>query len=223
MWSEILKSYITENSLGCIDVSLLKPYLTLCSNWGQFKKGFNDTTDETPDSFGTSSIRDWFGRLSVMMRDLEGSKVVDGLSPFTMPTMPMSFAGAFSIPVQSFSGGVWCVSNFKHKLLYSCNYWFLPVLFTLENQSAFFFKCNQGFCWWCYRWPIWCKWSDWRQRCRSLVEWFGERQTVFLFFHTYTACRTDNFLSVLHEMESLPVQCMCFYILGHHTVSFNVN
>jgi len=41
-----------------------------------------------------------------MMRDLEGSKVVDGLSPFTMPTMPMSFAGAFSIPVQSFSGGV---------------------------------------------------------------------------------------------------------------------
>jgi len=109
---EILKSYITENSLGRIDVSLLKPYLALRSDWGQFEKGFNDATDETPDSFGTSGIKDRFGRLSVMMRDLEGSKVVDGLSSFTMPTMPTvptisaSFAGAFSIPARSSSGGV---------------------------------------------------------------------------------------------------------------------
>ena len=27
----------------------------------------------------------------------------------------------------------------------------------------------------------------------------------------------------LREMESLPVQCMCFCLLRHHTVSFNVN
>jgi len=106
VWPGILKSYITENSLGRIDISLLKPYLTLHSNWGQFEKGFNNATDKTPDSFGTSSIRDRFGRLSVTMRDLEGSKVVDGLRPFTIPTMSASFAGAFSIPVQSFSGGV---------------------------------------------------------------------------------------------------------------------
>jgi len=106
VWPEILKSYITENSLGRIDVSLLKPYLTLRSDWGQFEQGFDNATDETPNSFGTSSIRDRFGRLSVTMRDLEGSKVVDGLSPFTMLTMPASFAGAFSIPVRSFSGGV---------------------------------------------------------------------------------------------------------------------
>lgn len=106
---EILKSYITENSLGRIDVSLLKPYLTLRSDWGQFEKGFNDAGDEVSDSFGTSGIKDRFGRLSVMMRDLEGSKVVDGLSSFTMPTMPTiptSFAGAFSIPARSSSGGV---------------------------------------------------------------------------------------------------------------------
>ncbi|KAJ3575807.1 hypothetical protein NP233_g843 [Leucocoprinus birnbaumii] len=102
---EILKSYITENYLGRIDVSLLKPYLALRSDWGQFEKGFNDASDEIPDNFGGSAIKDRFGRLSVMMKDLEGLKVSDGLGSITMPTMPTistSFAGAFSIPGRTF-------------------------------------------------------------------------------------------------------------------------
>jgi len=99
---EILKSYITENYLGRIDVSLLKPYLALRSDWGQFEKGFNDAADETPDSAGSNGLKDRFGRLSVMMKDLEGLKVVDGLGSMTMPTIPTSFTGAFSIPSRPF-------------------------------------------------------------------------------------------------------------------------
>ncbi|KAF5363542.1 hypothetical protein D9756_000361 [Leucocoprinus leucothites] len=101
---EILKSYITENYLGRIDVSLLKPYLALRSDWGQFEKGFNDA-DEIPDTFGGSGIKDRFGRLSVMMKDLEGLKVTEGLGSLTMPAMPTistNFTGAFSIPGRSF-------------------------------------------------------------------------------------------------------------------------
>src|ERR1700676_4419092 len=40
---EILYSYITENYLGRIDATLLKPYLAQRSDWGQFEKGFNDS------------------------------------------------------------------------------------------------------------------------------------------------------------------------------------
>ncbi|KXN89566.1 Exocyst complex component sec10 [Leucoagaricus sp. SymC.cos] len=102
---EILKSYITENYLGRIEVSLLKPYLALRSDWGQFEKSFNDASDGTPDSAGSGGIKDQFGRLSVMMKDFEGLKVADGISSMTMPTMPTistSFAGAFSIPGRPF-------------------------------------------------------------------------------------------------------------------------
>lgn len=97
---EILKSYINETYLGRIDISLLKPYLALRSDWSQFEKNFNDATDDAANgSNGSIGLKDRFGRLSVMMKDLEGLKVIDGLGSAmpAIPTMPASFAGAFSM------------------------------------------------------------------------------------------------------------------------------
>ncbi|KAF8897737.1 exocyst complex protein [Infundibulicybe gibba] len=91
---EILKSYITENYLGRIDANLLKPYLALRSDWGQFEKGFNDTDDAAEDLLAgaeSKGLKDRFGRLSVMMKELEVSKLSEGI------TIPSSFAGGFSI------------------------------------------------------------------------------------------------------------------------------
>jgi hypothetical protein len=92
---EILKSYMTEGYLGRIDPSLLKPYLALRSDWGQFEKGFDSET--LPDA-GTAShgLRDRFTRLSVMMKDLENLKT-DGISGLSMgmPTIPTSLTGRF--------------------------------------------------------------------------------------------------------------------------------
>lgn len=91
---EILKSYITEGYLGRIDSILLKPYLSLRSDWGQFEKGFD--SEALPEVQGPG-LRDRFARLSVMMKDLEGLKV-DGLSMGTlaMPTIPSGLTGTFS-------------------------------------------------------------------------------------------------------------------------------
>lgn len=92
---EILKSYITENYLGRIDASLLKPYLTLRSDWGQFEKGFNDSEALPDESAGPGpGLKDRFARLSVMMRELENLKV-EGIS-MGMPTIPSSLTGTFS-------------------------------------------------------------------------------------------------------------------------------
>lgn len=91
---EILKSYITENYLGRIDASLLKPYLSLRSDWGQFEKGFDS---EVPDEVGPGhGLRDRFTRLSVMMKELEGLKVED--ITMGIPTIPSSLTGSFSRP-----------------------------------------------------------------------------------------------------------------------------
>jgi len=90
---EILTSYITENYLGRIDSSLLKPYLALRSDWGQFEKGFNDS-QALPDSGAVPSLKDRFGRLSVMMKDLENMKI-EGLS-MGMPTIPSSISRPFT-------------------------------------------------------------------------------------------------------------------------------
>ncbi|PPQ77399.1 hypothetical protein CVT25_010981 [Psilocybe cyanescens] len=87
---EILKSYITENYLGRIDSSLLKPYLSLRSDWGQFEKGF-DSEANTDEAIPGHGLKDRFGRLSVMMKELEGLKV-DGISM----GIPSSFSGTFS-------------------------------------------------------------------------------------------------------------------------------
>jgi len=95
---EILKSYMTENYLGRIDASLLKPYLMLRSDWAQFGKVFNDSQglpeDATTDGRG---FKDRFGRLSVMMKDLEGLKLSEGIS------IPTSFTGGFSMPSKPFA------------------------------------------------------------------------------------------------------------------------
>lgn len=99
---EILKSYITEGYLGRIDSSLLKPYLSLRSDWGQFEKGFDSET--LPETQGPG-LRDRFARLSVMMKDLEGLKV-DGLSMGTlaMSTIPSGLTGSFSRQFGSSNG-----------------------------------------------------------------------------------------------------------------------
>jgi len=96
---EILKSYITEGYLGRIDASLLKPYLTLRSDWGQFGKLFNDAESLPEDGNGgaeTRGLKDRFGRLSVMMKELEGLKLSEGL------VIPTSFTGGFSMPTRPF-------------------------------------------------------------------------------------------------------------------------
>lgn len=95
---EILKSYITENYLGRIDAGLLKPYLALRSDWGQFEKGFNDLELPEDGAVGTEGrgLKDRFGRLSVMMKELEGLKLSEGIS------IPSTFAGGFSIGTRPF-------------------------------------------------------------------------------------------------------------------------
>jgi exocyst complex component 5 len=74
---EILKSYISENYLGRIDSSLLKPYLAQRSDWASVEKEFNDgivLTEEGVGSGGTGGLGGRLGmaRLSVMMKELEG-------------------------------------------------------------------------------------------------------------------------------------------------------
>ena len=102
---EILKSFITENYLGRIDASLLKPYIALRSDWGQFEKGFNDAESgaDGADLGGASSgggLKDRFGRLSVMMKELDGLKVENLSMPGMpgMPSLPSSFGGSFTMP-----------------------------------------------------------------------------------------------------------------------------
>lgn len=100
---EILKSYITENYLGRIDSSLLTPYLALRSDWGEFEKGFNNEADGGGET-ESRGLKDRFGRLSVMMKELEslkaeGMKIGEGITigiP-AMLTIPTSLAGSFSM------------------------------------------------------------------------------------------------------------------------------
>lgn len=105
---EILKSYITENYLGRIDSTLLRPYLAQRSDWGQAEKGFNDG-DAGADETGaeTKGLRDRFGmgRLSMMMKDLEGLKIGEGIQGMNMPALPSGFSGSFSISSRAFGGG----------------------------------------------------------------------------------------------------------------------
>jgi hypothetical protein len=94
---EILRSYITENYLGRIDSTLLKPYLAQRSDWGQFEKGFDDGAGTEEDGLmDGKGIKDRFGmgRLSTMMKDLEGMKLGEG--------MGMSIPSGFSISTRAF-------------------------------------------------------------------------------------------------------------------------
>lgn len=92
--SETLKSYIGENYLGRIDPVLLKPYLTLRADWGQFEKGFNEGTWVDTSASQTSGLNR-FARLSVVMKELEGLKM-EGIRLGEGLSMP-SFGGGLSI------------------------------------------------------------------------------------------------------------------------------
>lgn len=91
---DILKSYITENYLGRIEPSLLRPYLAQRSDWAQFERAFDfgeeDGGEGNPNSNGNgngdiASTRPAFrerlsavnvsNRLSTMMHDLEGMRI----------------------------------------------------------------------------------------------------------------------------------------------------
>ena len=96
---DTLKSYIAENYLGRIDATLLRPYLAQRSDWGQLEKGFDGAPNGTDtNKEEAKGIRDRFGmgRLSMMMKDLEGVKLGESMN-VGMPMLSASFAGNFSI------------------------------------------------------------------------------------------------------------------------------
>jgi len=67
----------------------------LRSDWGQFGKVFNDSQVLPEDGAADGrAFKDRFGRLSVMMKELEGLKLSDGI-PMGIPT---SLTGGFSRP-----------------------------------------------------------------------------------------------------------------------------
>ncbi len=93
MQPEILKSYITENYLGRIEPNLLRPYLAQRIDWGHVEKRFSDDSEEvTGGKTSTKGLRDRFGmgRLSMMMKDLEGLRFGDSVQ-----ALPSGFAQAF--------------------------------------------------------------------------------------------------------------------------------
>jgi len=101
---EILKSYITEGYLGRIDSSLLRPYLAQRSDWGQFGERFeNSDVSEfseivTQDSSKPGLSRFGMGRLSMMMRDLEGLRLSDGVTMSGMMAgLPTGFSPSFTL------------------------------------------------------------------------------------------------------------------------------
>jgi exocyst complex component 5 len=77
---------------------LLKPYLALRSDWGQFEKGF-DTGDV--EEVETKGLKNRLGRLSVMKElealRAEGMKLGEGITSLNMPSIPASLTSGFSI------------------------------------------------------------------------------------------------------------------------------
>lgn len=97
---EILHSYITENYLGRIDATLLKPYLAQRSDWGQVEKGFNNIAgieDDSPLDGKGLKERFGIGKLSTIVKDLEGMKLIEGRG--------MLIPGSFSIATRAFGHG----------------------------------------------------------------------------------------------------------------------
>ncbi|KAG8218675.1 exocyst complex component Sec10-like protein [Butyriboletus roseoflavus] len=94
---EILRSYITENYLGRIDSSLLTPYLAQRSDWVQFENRFNESSemDDTVSDVATKGLKDRFkiARLSMMMKELEGLKLGDGIAA----TIPSGIGQNFAV------------------------------------------------------------------------------------------------------------------------------
>ncbi|KAF5359040.1 hypothetical protein D9758_004777 [Tetrapyrgos nigripes] len=103
---DVLKSYMTENYLGRIDPTLLKPYLALRSDWGQFEKGFNDQDGSPAEDGAALETKGRFGRLSIMMKDLEslkveGIKFSEGIT-VGIPTLPSGLTNGFSMANRPF-------------------------------------------------------------------------------------------------------------------------
>lgn len=94
---EILRSYITENYLGRIDPSLLKPYLAQRSDWVQFESRFNESSEmeDTVTDVATKGLIDRFkiSRLSMMMKELEGLKLGDGFAATIPSGLAQNFVG----------------------------------------------------------------------------------------------------------------------------------
>jgi hypothetical protein len=103
---EILKSYITENYLGRIEPALLRPYLAQRVDWGHVEKGFTDESEDVGERTGPKGLRDRFGmgRLSMMMKDLEGLRLGDSVQ-MGMSALPSGFAHGFSISSRAFGRG----------------------------------------------------------------------------------------------------------------------
>ena len=109
MQPEVLKSYITGNYLGRIEPGLLRPYLAQRSDWGHVEKRFSDADDTEEVAGGKTSakgLRDRFGmgRLSMMMKDLEGLRFGDSVQ-MGMQALPSGFTHGFSISSRAFGRG----------------------------------------------------------------------------------------------------------------------
>jgi exocyst complex component 5 len=93
---DAIKSYITDNYLGRIDPILLRPYLIQRSDWSNIEKSFKigfELGDEAVEGKGLGE-RFGLGRLSVMMKEMEGLKLAENIP---IPTLPSGLAGNFSV------------------------------------------------------------------------------------------------------------------------------
>jgi hypothetical protein len=100
---EIVKSYITENYLGRIDPTLIRPYLTQRSDWSYIEKGLNAGLEMTDDGVEGRGLTErlGMGRLSMMMKEMEGLKLTENIP---MPALPSGLAGSFSISSKGLGG-----------------------------------------------------------------------------------------------------------------------
>jgi exocyst complex component 5 len=73
---DILRSYITENYLGRIEPTLLRPYLAQRADWGKEEKALEGLFGEEGEQEG-KGFKDRLG-VSRMMRELEGLRIGDG-------------------------------------------------------------------------------------------------------------------------------------------------
>ncbi|KAI6130355.1 exocyst complex component Sec10-domain-containing protein [Pisolithus croceorrhizus] len=115
---EILRSYITENYLGRIDSSLLKP----------FENQFN----ESPEADDGDRFK--MGRLSTMMKELESLKIGEGISV----ALPSGIASGLPVVGRSIYMLWHCnVMHFTYFLL-AFEYWHSLLFERLERLNAVF-------------------------------------------------------------------------------------
>jgi hypothetical protein len=89
---DVLKSYITEDYLGRIDSTLLRPFLAQRADWGsQSEKAFSAPApaEQAVDlrTMGVGALGSRFARLSTMMKDLEVKGLAEGMG-FNMAALP---------------------------------------------------------------------------------------------------------------------------------------